>query len=844
MNDQTPNTFADPIPPRETAVDVMTDNSESAPPDAVGKYRLLGELGRGGLGVVYRGYDPDLKRSVAVKVLLSGQWAGTAARERLRAEAEAVARLSHPNIVRVFEVGQDDGRPFLALELVNGPTLAAVLATAPLSPATAARLAADLTDAIAHAHQHGVIHRDLKPGNILLDGVTELGPEVGQTDSTRSAPGTRTFNPQVVDFGMAKLSESGSHLTRTGMVIGTPSYMAPEQADGGPTAADPSVDVYALGAILYECLTGRPPFQAATILDTLELVRTADAVPPRQLQPQVPRDLEVICLHCLEKSPARRYPSAAALLDDLQRFLDGRPITARPVGPAGRAVRWIRRNPSEAGLAALGAAAIVATIGGVTLHNMRLQRALGQVTIQEGEARTAHDRANANYRHARDTIERILDQLDGKEYVGVPKVGELRRRQQEEALSFSLAVAAQHGDSPEVQHDTARALLKAATYQRSLGREAEAEGNFQAAVTRLTALSDQYPEDLVFRRDRAAALLHLWPYHARAKNPAAAEQVIREVIALREQVLADPAGTTADRSELGLAQYNLGNLFVELGRSTDAVQAYQRAVDNNRTVLAADSVRREYRDRQAATLANLSMLAQQVPAMLAEAERYHDEAASLYAGLVRDDSTDLVTVHGLAVLRVNWAYVQIKRKQFDRALADLADTLRVVEPLRTREPNHSLLTDAAFRTYGVTANIHEARGNWAEAVPVWRRVIDTAPADSRTTYRLLLALAIARAGDHQAAIAEVEALVPGLPPTTPPQHWVHLATVVAVARAKAPASFADRYASLAARMLAKAKAASDPNTWPTDRLKLSFNPDLGPVFSHPEVRAAVGLPPR
>src|SRR5205823_1872679 len=242
-------------------------------------------LGRGGHGVVYRGFDPALKRPAAVKVLLSGRFGGPDLLTRFRTEAEVVARLDHPHIVRVYEVGEADGTPFLALELVDGPTLARALSAAPLAPAAAAALAESLARAVAHAHAHGVVHRDLKPGNVLLT-----------TDRV----------PKVADFGLAKdLGTTGS--TIAGEVLGTPSYMAPEQAAGDPARVGPAADVWALGAIFYECLTGRPPFRAATAYETFDLVRLADPVPPRRLQPSTRRDLEVICLKCLEKDPAQRY---------------------------------------------------------------------------------------------------------------------------------------------------------------------------------------------------------------------------------------------------------------------------------------------------------------------------------------------------------------------------------------------------------------------------------------------------------------------------------------------------------------------------------------------------------
>jgi hypothetical protein len=311
-------------------------------------YELLGEIGRGGAGVVYKARQLLPPRLVALKVL----HAGVGEAVRFRVEAEAIARLRHPNIVQVYEVGQRDGPPHLALEYVDGDSLARRLAGTPLPAPEAARLVQTLAEAMHHAHQMGVVHRDLKPANVLLASpVATRCQRVGDTEAhTQAACG---YEPKIADFGLAKLlGGDGSGPTESGAVLGTPSYMAPEQAGGGSRAAGPAVDVYALGAILYECLTGRPPFKAATSLDTMLQVLSEEPVPPRRLLPGLPRDLETVCLKCLDKDPRRRYATAQELADELKRFLAGEPVRARPVGRPARLWRWGRRNPWKAGLAA------------------------------------------------------------------------------------------------------------------------------------------------------------------------------------------------------------------------------------------------------------------------------------------------------------------------------------------------------------------------------------------------------------------------------------------------------------------------------------------------------------
>jgi hypothetical protein len=301
-------------------------------------YEILQELGRGGMGVVYQGRQVSLNRLVALKMILAGTQAGAEARARFRSEAEAVARLHHPNIVQIYEIGEHDGRPYCALEFVDGGSLAGRLAGTPLTPHQAARLMATVAHAVQAAHDRGIVHRDLKPANVLL---------------------TRDGQPKVTDFGLAKQLDSGQDRTQSGAILGTPCYMAPEQAGGHSKTVGPAADVYALGAILYELLTGRPPFQGATALDTVRQVLSTEPLPPSRVNALLPRDLETICLRCLEKEPQRRYPRAADLADDLRRFQDGEPIHARPVGRAEKLRRWCRHNPALAVLVGLSAASLV-----------------------------------------------------------------------------------------------------------------------------------------------------------------------------------------------------------------------------------------------------------------------------------------------------------------------------------------------------------------------------------------------------------------------------------------------------------------------------------------------------
>jgi WD40 repeat protein/Flp pilus assembly protein TadD len=350
-------------------------------------HEIIEEIGRGGMGVVYKARQIGLNRIVALKMVLAGVRADSQVLARFKAEAAAVARLQHPNIVQVYEIGEHDGCPYFSLEYVDGGTLAQKLDSTPQPPRLAAHLIMTLAIAIHTAHQRGIIHRDLKPGNVLLAAVAQhvTGPDTFHVEGQASF---RFYGiPKIADFGLAKHLGEDMAQTRTGAILGTPSYMAPEQAEGRVHAIGPGTDVYALGAILYEMLTGRPPFAATSALDTVLQVMHSEPVPPCRLQPKVPRDLETICLKCLNKEPRKRYLSAEDLAEDLRRYLEGHPIEARPLGRWGRALKWVRRHPAWTGTIAVSALATVLLIAGAVSYHIELQYAVDDARASAAESR-------------------------------------------------------------------------------------------------------------------------------------------------------------------------------------------------------------------------------------------------------------------------------------------------------------------------------------------------------------------------------------------------------------------------------------------------------------------------
>jgi WD40 repeat protein len=355
------------------------------PPSA--DFEIVRELGRGGMSVVYQARQRALNRMVALKCIRDGAQAGSEQRKRFCTEAEAIARLHHPNIVQIFDVGEEDGGPYFSLEFVEGGNLAAKLGGAPQPARTAAQLVTMLARAMQAAHAQGVIHRDLKPANVLL---ARSDPGEGVRLGNPDDPGHHEYyQPKISDFGLAKLLTGVPGVeTQSGAIVGTPSYMAPEQAHGKTKDIGPATDIYALGAILYELLTGRPPFRAETALETLQQVQAVEPVSPSRLQPKLPRDLETITLKCLAKEPARRYYSAGELAEDLQRWLDGRPIQARPIGVLQRGWRWCRRNPGLAG--AVCAATLFLVLGSIVSALLALQ-ALAEARRADREAASARE---------------------------------------------------------------------------------------------------------------------------------------------------------------------------------------------------------------------------------------------------------------------------------------------------------------------------------------------------------------------------------------------------------------------------------------------------------------------
>ena len=426
-----------------------------------GDYVLLEEIARGGMGVVYKARQRKLNRIVALKMILSGQFAHESEVERFYIEAEAAANLSHDNIVTIYEVGEQDGQHFFSMDYIEGTSLGDAVTDGPLMPEEAAGLMVSISDAIQFAHEQGILHRDLKPSNVLLD----------------------THNkPLLTDFGLAKQVGEGLDLTMSGAVVGTPSYMPPEQAAAKAEEVGVCSDVYSLGAILYELITGQPPFRAATTFDTLKQVLSVEPMPPRELNSAVPVDLETICLKCLQKEPAKRYASAQELVEELQRFLDGMPILARPVGRIERVARWCKRNKVVASLSGLAVSAVLVTMVYIVYSNIQIAAALKD--------------SDESFKDAKKAVDDFFTSVAEDEiWARYPATRGFQQQLLARGLSFYEGFIERRGESALLDFDIAKARKNIAFAHLRQGDIEQALTHYRRSIVTLEELLGQQPDD-------------------------------------------------------------------------------------------------------------------------------------------------------------------------------------------------------------------------------------------------------------------------------------------------------------------------------------------------------------
>jgi serine/threonine protein kinase len=456
----------------------LGNGQDSIPlPDRIGPYLLEREIGRGGMGVVYQARDIRLNRTVALKVILGMEFADPARLLRFQDEALAIAHLQHPNIVQVFDIGTHEQLPYMALEYVESGSLFSKCRNKPQEPRYAANLVAALADGIQHAHEHGVLHRDLKPANILLRTPKEEG------SSSRKSPSQHLCEiPIVTDFGLAKRIDSKEYFTQSGQAVGTPNYMAPEQASGQRAQVGVAADVYGLGAILYELLTGRPPFEGVTALETLLQVMTREPVAPRQMQPKLPVDLETICQKCLQKDPGKRYASAAALADDLRRFLRNDVILARPTNNLEKIARWCRRYPSIASLLAVIVTLLVSGIAISSFFAYEASSRSAQLTTEKEIVAQEKEKAYRNLQRARTIIREYLADVDDNSALKDQLSEPVKQKLLGKAVPVLKELLEENSNTAELLVEQAKAQWLLGKIHASMGEAKLAETAFRAAI--------------------------------------------------------------------------------------------------------------------------------------------------------------------------------------------------------------------------------------------------------------------------------------------------------------------------------------------------------------------------
>ncbi len=726
---------------------------EEAPPEVPG-FEVLGLLGRGGMGAVFEARQLRLGRKVALKVVTIGE---ASAYDRFRAEAEAIAALRHPNIVQIFEVGESSGRPYVALELIEGGSLDRVLAGRPLPARRAAELSRSLALAVGHAHARGIIHRDLKPANILLAPPAEPGgPPV----------------PKVTDFGIAKRMEEAGGPTREGDLLGTPASMAPEQATGDLDRIGPATDVYGLGVILYEMLTGQVPFRGTDAIETLLLIRTQEPVSPRRLNPKLPRDLETICLKCLEKEPARRYASAEALAEDLRRYLSSETITARPATGLERAGKWARRRPSAATALGVSAVALLALIAGGAYYNARLRSALQETREAKDEAVESLASSESSYQLARRAVDRFLIQISESVLFEEPGMLALRNELLGEARDFFQEFIEIREDDPRATRDLARALTSYGVIQWRFGELDEAITGLQRAVDLLVTLDDGRGLEPEERAELARALWHLGQVREFAGRRDAAISTIERAIVEGDAVLrAAPqavetlidlaeartflAGFERDSGRYEASQafldaaarrlqtipeafdsrrledawlgiFNLeGQIAWYRGDFDASLEAHGKVLERSRTRLQQFPGSSHWRDRVAGALNNVASCEMKL-GRLEHAAEMMEESLQLHRELAMYEPESVETATQLAASLGNLAAIRDRLGQPDKVEEVLREAVAIQQSLADAAPGNTMWAYHLAASHGNLGNALLGSGRHEDALEEFRRSVEVA----------------------------------------------------------------------------------------------------------------------
>jgi serine/threonine-protein kinase len=780
--------------------------SQQAPPapgpdQQIRGYEILGTLGRGGMGVVFKARQVGLNRIVALKMILAAAHASEEDIGRFKVEAEAVARLQHPNIVQIYEVGELNQKPYFSLEFVSGGSLDKKLTGTPLAPRYSADLVEKIARGIDAAHRAGIVHRDLKPANIML---------------------TADGEPKITDFGLAKkMDPSEVSQTQDGSIMGTPSYMSPEQAAGKVRDVGPAADTYALGAILYDLLTGRPPFKGETIMDTLYDVMSTEPVPPCRLQPKLPKDLETICLKCLEKEIPKRYASAGDMADDLRRWLHGEPIRARPVGMVEKAAKWAKRRPTAAALVLVSVLAVLSLIvGGFTFAHMESARADQEREFAENEARlrgTAEQNeaeakeqkalAEVRFKHALDSLRRAdaafvrsnkaIDAIVLNKKLSDPRLEPVRRDILLTSKSFYQDVLRERSQQaiervvPTERRRNGEMYRELADIQEKLGEYEPAEKSYRAALEYFNQLNEDFPDDPEARSRQGTVYNNLAVLLHKTKRNQDADAALAKSLGIKEDLTKEYPEARRYRFDLANGYLNRGDLRLAGQRQArEAADDFSKAAGIFATL--AKQFPNEVVYQSSAAKANTSMaVCFTLLKQFADAEAAYQQAIAFWQPLISLYPKDADYRGELARAKLNLGGLWHVSGRLEPARQSYREAAAVFQSLNEEFPQNPDYREALADTYinlGAASQAAKradaATEAFRQALPLLKRLAVDLPAEPAYRVKLAdayndLAIALVATARHDEAdeawheaIAVAENLIADF--ANQPAHWQKL----------------------------------------------------------------------
>ena len=811
------------------------DPKTGRPMPHVSGYEILGELGRGGMGVVYKARQKKLNRLVALKMVLSGGHASPDALARFLVEAQAVAALQHPNIVQIYEVGEHDSLPHFSLEFVDGAPLDRALAGKPQKPVDAARLVETLSRAMHFAHNHSILHRDLKPANVLLtsDGV-----------------------PKITDFGLAKKLEGDSGQTKDGSIMGTPSYMAPEQARGELKNLGPSADIYSLGAMLYEMLVGRPPFLGTTPFETILQVIKEEPVPPSRLIGKLPPDVETICLKCLQKEPAKRYATAELLAEDCRRFIAGEPILSRPISSVERAWRWCRRNPRVAGLLATVAGLLVvvtvtSTVSALTIAQERNLKEIQRKDAVDARvaAETARQQADENAKIATkqaglslNTMQVLIDKVQ-TQLDEAPRTQQIKRDLLETAMEGLKKVAKEAEGSTSIETTMLGAHMQMAKMFKQLGDTEDAMNEYEKSLTIARRRAEENPDNDASQSNLVVVLNQVGDMRQELKRDVdAALLCYREALQICETLSAKPPSTAGARSpsklldKLAEANKNVALTLLKQGKPGESLPLLEKVVSLRNELVAMEPDTQAFRR----TLAQAHNILGEVSFLTgdkAAALTHYDECITQREKLLANDPEDIDGTFELAESCGNYGDVLIRlgdndgaKTFFDRALTGFHglmafDDQKIIFKVMAGLSAYRM--GVLARRVGDTA---DANRHFAESLALREAIAALDP--SNDARRMELMLALARCGEHVRAVELAESVRAG---SKDPELLCEVARCYAQCSAGLRDTDASQSVAYADAAIAALSEAIDDGY--TDRVAFNTDPDLDPIRDLPGYRA-------